>query len=117
MSFRLPPVRISLDASAATWRRFRRYLADENVPDVAFWFLEAVEESVNQVLAMPEAGTPKLLKNPALTGLRSWRVTGFEDVRIYYLVDGERLRVIRVLHGKQDITRILEEDTSAESEL
>lgn len=53
-------------------RRFRRYLVDENVPDVAFRFLDAVEESVNQVLAMPEAGTPKLLKNPALAGLRSW---------------------------------------------
>lgn len=97
-------------------RRFRRYLVDENVPEVALRFLDAVEESVNQVLAMPEAGTPKLLENPTLAGLRSWRVAGFEDVRIYYLVDDECLRVVRVLHGKQDITRILEEGTSAESE-
>jgi len=97
-------------------RRFRRYLVDEDAPVIAFRFLEAVEQTVRRLLASPEAGTPKPLKNPVLKGLRSWRVTGFEDIRIYYVIEPERIRIIRVLHGKQDITRILEDETSGEIE-
>jgi len=34
-------------------------------------------------------------------------VTGFEAIRIYYLLDEDTLRVIRILHGKRDVKRIL----------
>lgn len=91
-------------------RQFRWYLIDQDAPDVAFRFLEAVDSSVEQLVRMPHMGTLKPLKNPALEGLRSWPVTGFEDMRIYYMVRGEILRVVRVLHGKRDLGRILEDE-------
>jgi plasmid stabilization system protein ParE len=59
---------------------------------------------------MPDMGAPKRFKNPLLAGLRSWPVKGFEDIRIYYLVKGGVLRVIRVLHGERDVQRILQDD-------
>jgi hypothetical protein len=51
---------------------------------------------------MPEIGAPKLFKNPALVGLRSWPVKSFEDILIFYIVQPDALRVVRVLHGKRD---------------
>jgi plasmid stabilization system protein ParE len=65
---------------------------------------------VAQVLDMPQAGAPKILRNVALESLRSRPVEGFEDMRLYYLVRGEDLRVVRVLHGRRDIDRILENE-------
>jgi hypothetical protein len=35
---------------------------------------------------MPQIGAPKQFKNPALAGLRSWAVKGFEDILIFYVV-------------------------------
>ena len=88
-------------------RQFRWHLLEQEAPETAFRFLDAVEESVGQLLGMPEMGSPRVLKNPALAGLRVWPVKGFEDIRIYYLVRAESLRVVRILHGKRDISRIL----------
>jgi len=65
---------------------------------------------------MPAAGAPKLLDNSKLAGLRSWPVSGFPAMRIYYIYAGNELRVVRVLHGKRDISPLFEEeDTSEES--
>jgi len=44
-------------------RQFRWYLVDQDAPDAAFRFVEAVEASVEQLLRMPNMG--------ALTGIRS----------------------------------------------
>jgi plasmid stabilization system protein ParE len=91
-------------------RQFRWYLVEQDAPDAAFRFLDAVDASVEQLLGMPEMGAPKPLNNPVLEGLRSWPVKGFEEMRIYYVVQGETLRVVRVLHGKRDLSRILESE-------
>jgi plasmid stabilization system protein ParE len=50
------------------------------------------------------------LNNHQLQSLRSWPVAGFEAIRIYYLLDNDAIRVIRVLHGKRDLKRILERE-------
>ena len=42
-------------------------------------------------------------------------VAGFEAIRIYYLLQQDTIHVIRILHGKRDVKRILEsENPSAE---
>ncbi|HEV2500759.1 MAG TPA: type II toxin-antitoxin system RelE/ParE family toxin [Terriglobia bacterium] len=89
-------------------RQFRYYLVDQDKPEVADRFVEAVERTIDQLLRTPNAGAPKHLSNESLSGLRSWPVEGFQDIRIYYLAEENVLRVIRVLHGKRDIRRILE---------
>jgi toxin ParE1/3/4 len=63
---------------------------------------------------MPGIGAAKTLRHPALQGLRSWPVQGFEDIRIYYVVQGEILKVVRVLHGKRDINRILGRESAGD---
>ena len=36
---------------------------------------------------------------------------GFTDIRIYYLLaDESTVRVVRILHGKRDLARILEDE-------
>ena len=90
--------------------QFEHYL-NQNAPDVAARFLEAVETAVAQLLEMPGMGAPKALKNSSLAGLRSWPVSGFEEIRVYYRIHEDTLRVIRVLHGRRDIKRILEKES------
>ena len=95
-------------------RQFRWYLINQEAPEAALRFLEAVEVSVERLVRMPDMGAPKTLRNPALAGLRAWPVKGFEDIRIFYQVEGQTLRVLRILHGKRDIYRILEGESGKE---
>ncbi len=88
-------------------RQFRYYLVGQDRPEVANRFVEAVERTIDKILRTPNGGAPKHFSNESLDGLRSWPVEEFEDVRIYYLAQEDEVRVIRVLHGKRDITRIL----------
>jgi hypothetical protein len=37
-------------------------------------------------------------------------VAGFEAIRIYYLLDEDTLRVIRIPHGKRDVKNILKKE-------
>jgi toxin ParE1/3/4 len=78
---------------------------------VAQRFLAAVQSAVSTICQRPGIGAPKLIENPKLAGLRSWPVAGFTSIRIYYLVAGNNLRVIRVLHGKRDINPMLENES------
>jgi plasmid stabilization system protein ParE len=50
------------------------------------------------------------LRNPQLRDLRFWPVAGFETIGVYYVVDSDAIRVIRILHGKRDVRRILERE-------
>jgi toxin ParE1/3/4 len=93
-------------------RQFRWYLVEQDASDAAFRFVEAVEKSVEQLVSMPHMGAPREIRNPALKGLRSWPVKDFDEFLIFYVVQGDTLRVIRVLHGKRDIDRILKKETA-----
>ena len=89
-------------------RQFRYYLVDQARPEVAHRFLEAVEKTIEKILRTPEAGARREFSSRLLAGLRSWPVEGFENIRVYYLAEETAVRVVRVLHGKRDIQRILE---------
>jgi toxin ParE1/3/4 len=94
-------------------RQFRYYLL-ENAFKAAARFLDAVDESIETICQMQHIGAPKEFKNAALAGLRSWPVKGFEDILIFYAVRVDVLRVIRVLHGRRDIKKILERERDDE---
>ena len=89
-------------------RQFRYYLVLQNVADVAIRFKEAVRKTARAICEQPRAAPPYRLRNPELQNLRSWPVAGFESIRFYFLVDEETIRVIRILHGRRDVRRILE---------
>jgi len=90
-------------------RQFRYYLLEDEL-EAATRFLDAIDESIEVICQMPHIGAPRLLKNPILAGLRSWAVKGFEDILIFYVVQTDALRVVRVLHGRRDTKRILEQE-------
>jgi len=87
------------------------YLLENNAPAAAAQFLEAVEATISKLSKQPTLGAPKKFRNPRLQGLRRWPVDGFEVIGIYYLLAENTFRVIRVLHGKRDVERILNEQT------
>ncbi len=84
------------------------YYVEQGVPAAADRFLEAVSYSIDSLMAAPDAGAPRVLGHPQLAGLRSWRVRGFEDIRLYYLVRQDVLQIIRVLHGRRDVGAMFE---------
>ena len=91
-------------------RQFRYYLVTENLPEVAVRFREAVRRTVKSLSQNPLVGPRYHSSNPQLQSLRSWPVAGFEAIRIYYLLDNQAIHVVRVLHRKRDLKRILERE-------
>jgi toxin ParE1/3/4 len=86
------------------------YLLEAFAYDAAERFPVAVEEACARLVEYPESGSPRESLAEQLTGLRAWPVPGFEDIRLYYLVRGGVLRVVRVLHGRRDLGSILDNE-------
>jgi plasmid stabilization system protein ParE len=85
------------------------YFADEMAFEAASRFQLAIEETMNKIQLRPGAGPPCVIAGAKWRGLRSWPVSEFEDIRVYYIQASRSLvRVIRILHGKRDIYRILQ---------
>ncbi len=93
-------------------RQYLYYLIEKDAVRAAERFLDAVQAATEKLCRMPSMGAPKTLDNPSLSGLRSWPVSGFPAMRIYYIHSGDDLRIIRVLHGKRDINPLLEEEAA-----
>jgi toxin ParE1/3/4 len=91
-------------------RQFEWYVA-QGLPDVARRFRHSVQLSIESVLPRPQAGAPKHVRNPALVGLRTWPVKGFDQFHVYYLVREDVLLIVRVLHDKRDIGSILDKQS------
>jgi len=95
-------------------RQLSYYLDDKDAPAIAHRFLNAVESAMEMLRRTPEVGAPKGLENPNLLGLRSWPISGFPAMRIYYIHTSDTLRIVRVLHGRRDINPLLEEESGSE---
>lgn len=94
-------------------RQFRYYLVHEDAPEVAWKFLDAAEEAIQFVVRNPQLGSPRFFPNKTLKGLRAWPIAGFEDIWIYYVLTPEVVRIVRVLHGKRDLARILRREDAS----
>jgi toxin ParE1/3/4 len=95
-------------ASDDVVRQFRYYLIDQNLPEIALRFRDAVRHTVDSLREHSLVGARYSSRKRELQNLRSWPVAGFEAVRIYYLSERDAIHVIRILHGKRDVKRILE---------
>ena len=83
------------------------WYSERELYDIAERFQQASSAAIAALMRMPRAGAPREVSNPRLAGLRSWPVKGFDEFRVYYLVQPELLIVVRVLHGKRDIGALL----------
>jgi plasmid stabilization system protein ParE len=100
-------IRYSESARDDAIRQFRYYLVALNLPEIAIRFQEAVRKTALAIRERPYY----TVRNPRLRNLRSWPVVGFPDIRIYFLVE-EAIRVVRILHGRRDVKKILGQDKS-----
>lgn len=91
-------------------RQFRYYLTVVDVPEIAIRFRDAVPRTIKSLRRNPLVGPRYFSGNAQLQNLRSWPVVGFEAIRIYFLVDEDAIHVVRILHGKRDIKRILRDE-------
>jgi hypothetical protein len=64
----------------------------------------------NPYANIPSVGPHYFSSKPQSQNLRSWPVAGFEAIRIYYLLDEDVIHIVRILHGKRDVERILEHE-------
>ena len=91
-------------------RQYRYLLTERESPSTAERFLASIQKAIGQICKSPSIGSPRFFNNPKLIGLRSWGVQDFSSIRVYYLLSGDTIRIIRVLHGKRDVGRVLEND-------
>jgi toxin ParE1/3/4 len=87
------------------------WYSDKQLYDIADRFKFASSGAISAVMQTPDAGAPKAVSNPQLVGLRTWPLRGFDDFRVYYLLRSDLLIVVRILHGKRDIGKILQGQT------
>ena len=78
------------------------YLAEHSGIKTAERFLSSAEESFIDLARHPGMGTALSLRDPKLTGLRKWRVKGFESFLIFYMSRHGGVSIVRVLHAAQD---------------
>ena len=75
-------------------------------PSAAARFVEAFKSSVVLLAKMPGLGRAR--PDLGAPETRSWRVSGFRKYLIFYDVQPDRLRLLRVLHGARDLQAELE---------
>ena len=91
-------------------RQFRYSLLTAEAPEIALRFREAVRRTIQSLGQNPQVGPRYSSANPRLRDLRSWPVVGFEVIRIYYALDADAMHIIRILHSKRDVRRILQNE-------
>jgi len=62
----------------------RYYLLNADAPEIAIRFRDAVKRTIQSLSQNPPVGPRYSSINPQLQNLRSWPVSGFEAIRIYY---------------------------------
>ncbi len=83
------------------------YLMREAGQAIAIRFQAAVIRETDRLLGTPGKGSPRRFRRSRLVGLRQWPVAGFDNVLIFYRPTTYGIEVVRVLHGAQDVQRIL----------
>lgn len=81
--------------------------AIEGSPEVGHRFLVSAHESFSLLSTQPEMGWNPKLRLSSLRGLRLFRVTGFDKNLILYRPLETGVEILRVIHGSQNILRLL----------
>ena len=83
------------------------YLGESAGADTADRFLDAVENTLAELAAMPRIGSPRTRPRKTLAGLRQWPVKGFSDYLVFYRPTLGGVEIVRLLHGARDREAIL----------
>ncbi|MDJ1182743.1 type II toxin-antitoxin system RelE/ParE family toxin [Roseofilum casamattae] len=85
------------------------YIANTNL-DLSDRFLQAAEQTFQQLGQMPEMGKRCQFERPELQNIRQIGVKEFRNYIIFYSLSERTVEVIRVIHGARDLERLLTED-------
>lgn len=85
-----------------------------NTIPAALRFLDAAEATIRRLAASPGIGARYDPDHPALAELRFFPITRFKNDLVFYRPLADGIEVVRVLHGAQDIHRILAEEFGVE---
>lgn len=96
----LPTADTDLDEQA-------QYLGENASLDTALRFYDAAEQTFAFLTEAPTIGPIRETKNPALAGIRLWRIKSFENHLIFYRPTEDGIEIVRVLHSHRDIEAIL----------
>lgn len=96
------------DAELDAFNYFQ-YLHERN-SDAALHFLEAVDQTVEDLALHPLKGRKRHFRGRDLRDIRSWRVSGFENYLIFYRFRGTCLEILHVKHGAMKFPRALRND-------
>jgi toxin ParE1/3/4 len=83
-------------------------------PRAALRFLNAAQATFRLLAAQPGLGARYKPGHPVLSELRFFPITGFKNDLVFYQPSANGIQVLRVLHGAQDIHRVLAEDYGIE---
>ena len=93
--------------------QFGWYL-DEAGAELAWRFFSAVDGTIAKLARQPDLGRSRHFRNPALQGLRSFRVEPpFDRLLIFYRATEGGLQLWRLMHGARDLPRQLVEPTES----
>jgi toxin ParE1/3/4 len=84
------------------------HIARDN-PRAAIRFLDSAVAGMRFLAQTPKAGPKFQTENLRLAGLRKWSIRGFRKYLIFYRVDDDAVRIIRVVHGARDLPILFDE--------
>jgi len=82
----------------------------ERAPEVRSRFQQAIDKTVRVLARSPNLGERCQFRNPQTKGMRKWRVDGFPNHVIFYRPVGDKLEILRVLHGARDYAALFDEE-------
>lgn len=87
------------------------YLAEHGGEAVAERFLTCAGTSFRDLAERPAMATLLQTRAPGLSGMRKWRIKGFESFLIFYLTRHDGISIVRVLHTARDWWHLLDIDS------
>jgi toxin ParE1/3/4 len=84
------------------------YYLDEDAEQAAMGFIDALERAYVHIGEHPSTGSSRYAFELDLPGLRSWPLARYPYL-IFYVEREEHVDVWRVLHGKRDVPRRMQE--------
>ena len=84
------------------------YLAEQTDLETARRFRRAADEACHLLAEMPELGPRRRFKSSRLANARMWPIKGFREFLIFYEPVEAGIRVLRVIHSKEDYWRVLQ---------
>jgi toxin ParE1/3/4 len=91
------------------------YIRQHN-PEAALRFLDAAEDTIRLLAASPGLGARYDPEHPRLAEIRCFPISHFKNDLLFYQPFDDRIEILRVLHGAQDIGRVLAEDLGIEED-